>query len=73
MSLKVILLLSSFNRIVVVGFCLAYDRSSLRYLGTSAVSGMGSISALGLKSNQKVIGYSHNTIVSVYLADRSLL
>lgn len=52
--------------------CSAHDLSSLRFLGTLAVSGMGSIHRVDIEQNHRIVGYSHSmcaTIVPVYHED----
>lgn len=59
----------------VLAFSLVLYISSLRFLVTSAVSGMGSISWGGMQSIQKVVDYFSNIVplLPVYFLGRSLL
>lgn len=53
----------------------AYNLSSLRFLASLSVPGTGPSFGVGLKSNQKVVGYSHNvcaTIVPVGISCRQV-
>lgn len=61
---------------MVVGFPRAHDVCSLRFLASLTVLGIGCISwsRPDLKSNRKVVGYSHDicaTIGPVHLAGMS--